>query len=617
MNGSEVEEKLVKNETVDPFDVLQNETNPWSVEDASVFLKYCCPECEFSDWNLKSFADHALENHTGSNVLFTTDDRSWYSNDISENPDENIFIKEENSDNEDNGYIETENSFSKEVESQRKPEKKKVKTKKKKKLDVKLDMKEEKENVKEWNCAVCFLECSSKTSLGLHYKETHKSGRFQVCTLCDYKAVQSNHSWRGLCVHIDKKHPDFAEKKHFCEQCGKGFIYIHTLNYHKKSHEEKVKHACDLCGEEYVSMQSFKDHMFVKHGVPQEYKNLVCELCGYSALTRQHLSRHVHRKHTSMSATPLFCEKCGFSTMSKEKLYKHNVVHHNIENHKKCSYCDFKTSQTNKLHIHIDNNHPEYEEKHFLCEKCNKTFTYQATFTDHSKYKCKYSEYYQTKGREHYDKRRIIFKCDYCDDTFKTLKSGVIKNHYKDIHPGKPIIAEGQTRYSCTMCRKFFFFEDELNCHMNLEHGVKTEKNYCPKCKAAYVDQHTCRFEKKYQYNREKREFACKQCDKTYSSNAHLEGHIKTVHENRLDFECQHCSKKVGSKIKLKNHIFSCHSQVKCEICGKDIANPYDLRKHKVFVHKETKGVWLCERCPKSMFLSKSTYEKHLKEKHL
>merc|ERR1712173_507454 len=123
MNGSEVEEKVVKNETDHPFDVVQNETNPWSVGDASVFLKYCCPECEFRDWNLKSFADHALENHTGSNVLFTTDDRSWYSNDISENPNENIFIKEENSDNEDNDYIETGNSFSKEVESQRKPEK--------------------------------------------------------------------------------------------------------------------------------------------------------------------------------------------------------------------------------------------------------------------------------------------------------------------------------------------------------------------------------------------------------------------------------------------------------------------------------------------------------------
>ena len=67
MNESKVDAKLIKNETVDPFDVVQCETNPWSVEDASVFLKYCCPECEFSDWNLKSFADHALENHTGSN----------------------------------------------------------------------------------------------------------------------------------------------------------------------------------------------------------------------------------------------------------------------------------------------------------------------------------------------------------------------------------------------------------------------------------------------------------------------------------------------------------------------------------------------------------------------
>ena len=39
------------------------ETNPWSVNDASVFLKYCCPECEYHDGDLKVFSNHALENH--------------------------------------------------------------------------------------------------------------------------------------------------------------------------------------------------------------------------------------------------------------------------------------------------------------------------------------------------------------------------------------------------------------------------------------------------------------------------------------------------------------------------------------------------------------------------
>ena len=38
------------------------------------------------------------------------------------------------------------------------------------------------------------------------------------------------------------------------------------------------------------------------------------------------------------------------------------------------------------------------------------------------------------------------------------------------------------------------------------------------------------------------------------------------------------------------------------------------LRRHQVFVHKETKGAWLCSRCPKSALPLKTLM---IKEKHL
>merc|ERR1712037_41156 len=46
------------------------ENNPWSVEDASAFLKYCFPECDCQILNLETFSRHALQNHTKSKVLF-------------------------------------------------------------------------------------------------------------------------------------------------------------------------------------------------------------------------------------------------------------------------------------------------------------------------------------------------------------------------------------------------------------------------------------------------------------------------------------------------------------------------------------------------------------------
>ena len=34
---------------VDPLKVEVNADNPWSVDQASAFLKYCCPECEYKN----------------------------------------------------------------------------------------------------------------------------------------------------------------------------------------------------------------------------------------------------------------------------------------------------------------------------------------------------------------------------------------------------------------------------------------------------------------------------------------------------------------------------------------------------------------------------------------
>merc|ERR1712238_393757 len=47
---------------------LQN--NPWDVCNASEFLKYCCPECDFKSGELDGFSQHAIGNHVLSNILF-------------------------------------------------------------------------------------------------------------------------------------------------------------------------------------------------------------------------------------------------------------------------------------------------------------------------------------------------------------------------------------------------------------------------------------------------------------------------------------------------------------------------------------------------------------------
>ena len=52
------------------IDIVEN--NPWSVDDASDFLKYCCPECDYQILNYDMFSSHALQTHEMSRVLFGT-----------------------------------------------------------------------------------------------------------------------------------------------------------------------------------------------------------------------------------------------------------------------------------------------------------------------------------------------------------------------------------------------------------------------------------------------------------------------------------------------------------------------------------------------------------------
>jgi NAD-dependent SIR2 family protein deacetylase len=103
----------------------------------------------------------------------------------------------------------------------------------------------------------------------------------------------------------------------------------------------------------------------------------------------------------------------------------------------------------------------------------------------------------------------------------------------------------------------------------------------------------------------------------TFTAKGNLNTHVLSVHEKRLDFACEHCGKMWPTLNTLKNHVRKTHAEhVNCDICDKKISNPLELRRHKVFVQKETKGAWLCAECPKSAFFSKSTFDKHMKSKH-
>ena len=274
-----------------------------------------------------------------------------------------------------------------------------------------------------------------------------------------------------------------------------------------------------------------------------------------------------------------------------------------------CDYCEEILDSPSAVRNHYKTEHPNKpivlsKYPRFNCDQCSTFFFSEVPLKAHKKYHEQFKDY----------KRKLSIQCDYCDEildtTFRT------KAHYKNLHPNQPIITKGFKKHNCTQCSDFFYFEEELDRHLNLKHDVKTRLNYCKTCKHPYRDTHECGWKKMVKKQRLKRHF-CDQCPKAFTLPTNLDDHIKAVHENRLDFGCDQCGKKLVSKIRLLAHVRQAHSShIICDICNKKIANPDQLKRHKVFTHKETKGAFFCEKCPKSVFFLKKTFEHHLKDKH-
>ena len=139
------------------------ESNPWSVEDASVFLKYCCPECDYQIIDFQLFSDHALENHSKSSALF------------GESNNVDIVVKEEPIEFDDNANVYTDpkeetvdysvSKTSQDLENSQKAAKKSLKST----IDVKR-----KKTIKKFYCNICAKSYSSYNSLNTHNFKYHK-----------------------------------------------------------------------------------------------------------------------------------------------------------------------------------------------------------------------------------------------------------------------------------------------------------------------------------------------------------------------------------------------------------------------------------------------------------
>ena len=341
-HATENHEKRVTINVEELFQNCEKIKGPWKVKNVSVFLKYCCPECNFADQDLQIFTDHATSTHKDASVLFLP---------------ENI-VEESN------------------------------------------EVKETKQRVL---CEICFiLKPSSIKEMRLHRRKIHMKENQLYCFHCE----KTFKGWKYLLCHIDAKHPEHAEKKFSCDECLKSFIFEKSYEQHKHYHKHAKHSSgkllsCKICDYSNMSQYELNMHNFYNHysgiakkcphcdyKIPHTHKlnrhiesnhsdqypekNHVCEKCGKSFIFEGSLTNHVND-----SCTNHVCKKCGRSFVFKSSLTKHlkSSCKHPVQN---TSHKQELTKQLLQRHIQM-----KHEKAEFACDKCNKSFPTKPLLASH------------------------------------------------------------------------------------------------------------------------------------------------------------------------------------------------------------------------------------------
>ena len=199
-------------------------------------------------------------------------------------------------------------------------------------------------------CEICDIKVLSL--------KAHKSEKHLTCSYCNWQTPTYDKWQSALQYHIDSNHPEHGEKKFFCSECPKTFMFEKVFLDHQRNRHTKIqkKYICEICAIEYMSPVGLKQHML--------------------------------KEHRSPDATDFICDVCGFSTFSKVKLKRHVLEKHEIEKHKCCPYCDYRYPDQAHVDRHIDRKHPEHGEKQYFCDVCGKGFIFKASLKDHPQYYC-------------------------------------------------------------------------------------------------------------------------------------------------------------------------------------------------------------------------------------
>lgn len=189
----------------------------------------------------------------------------------------------------------------------------------------------------------------------------------------------------------------------------------------------------------------------------------------------------------------------------------------------------------------------------------------------------------------------------FCEACGDTIELRNYRMHMRYVHTEKK--EKQKKEYVCHICFKTFTSNYNLQYHLSHHYNLKNFQ--CDQCNNAYnTKADLAQHKRTHDKARGTGSYGCYECGEFFATQHKLDVHLKKIHMKINNvFECTICNRSFTTKWSLKEHNKSFHSTdrqlFKCEECDKAFTMKYSLKIHVDVTHRGLKQ-YDCIVCGKS-----------------